>query len=166
MVLKWLGKKHICTESCTPCTTKPLCCDCNKCPDCSLICLQSVEAAEMTQLSVEDLLFVPLEMNQLLHLASISSKFLYANTLFWAIFRIEENNCWSTGTEKTQFLKNYLVPWAYVLWCLIKFEVGLKFFPKSGNPECHFSVWDSLMSPPGIGQHVLRNDVNEQWGHG
>lgn len=35
-------------------------------------------------------------------------------------------------------------------------------FLKSGNSKCHCSVWDSLMSPPGIGQHVLRNNVNEQ----
>lgn len=60
------------------------------------------------------------------------------------------------------FFFNYLVPCAYILWCLIKYELGLRLFLKSGNPKCHFSVWDSLMSPPGIGQHILRNDVNEQ----
>lgn len=45
---------------------------------------------------------------------------------------------------------------------LIKYELVLRLLLKSGNPKCHFSVWDSLMSAPRIGLHVLKNDVKEQ----
>lgn len=44
----------------------------------------------------------------------------------------------------------------------MKYELVLRLLLKSGNPKYHFSVWDSLMSAPGIGLHVLKNDVNEQ----
>lgn len=33
-------------------------------------------------------------------------------------------------------------------------------FLQLGNPKCHFPAWDSLMSPTGIRQCILKDHVN------